>query len=878
MKKLNSKGFLKGLLTKYVLIALFASIIGITAITVRDATKTEAADCDSNAIVYCGVTQSNLPSKYSGLDAKGKGAFAHAGVVPSQLGQTVVCQVTRDNKVFVGGQLVATNAYSYGRENMPGSTQISGGAYMRHPSVSFRSQSITSYCHMEGQEFKWAVISSCGNPVKATPTHRNNPRLSIVKTANKTEVIPGETFNYTVTVRNTGNVALRDVVIVDVLPDGLEPVGLNTGVTYNQSTRRITWPSVPRLPVDGSIQKIFKVKVSDNASGRKVNIACVKTDANPTLPICDDVTITINRPKVRIEKDVSVTAPVDVNQEFDYTINVTNIGTVKLTNLKITDTLPDGIIAVDNPTSRTVSFLILSLNPGESKTRTFRAKALNTAPIGTTLKNVACVDTDQTDKLVCDDADVEVKNPFFSCDALNIATVDADQTLPFSVNFSAEATAGNGAVIEGYIWNFGDGQTDQTTDSSVNHDYNQTGTFTATVQVKTNKGTTPVSDKCSVKVKVDEKVPVYSCDKLNVTKLGDKSYRFAVNYTAKDGATLKDFTYDFGDGNSDTTTNNPVDHTYAAAGTYNASVSVTFLVNGEEKTVTSNACKKTIKIEAPEEPVYTCDKLNVTKLGDKSYRFAVNYTAKDGATLKDFTYDFGDGNSDTTTNNPVDHTYAAAGTYNASVSVTFLVNGEEKTVTSNACKKTIKIEAPEEPVYTCDSLDVTHLGALKYKFVVNATASNGATVKSYSVAYGDGKSDSGANNTFEHTYAQPGKYNAQATVVFDVDGVEKTVSGQNCAAVIDTEKPQNCTVPGKEHLPADSPECKPDTPMCTVPGKEHLPADSPECVEDETPEVLTTTTTLPDTGIGDIFGLFVASTVAGAAARSVFASRRFLGL
>jgi len=787
VKKLKfNKGFLKDVLTKYAFIAVLVVLMGVTVKVASGAgSNAESADCDSNAIVYCGVTQGNLLSKYNALDAKGKAAFAHAGVVPAQLNQTVVCSVTSDNKAIVNGQVVATNVYTYGRSYMPGSTQIPGGAYMRHPSVSFQSPSITSYCHMDGQEFKWAVISSCGNPVKGTPTHTNNPKLSIVKTASKTNVSPGEKFDYTITVRNTGNVVLRNLVIADVLPDGLEPVGLNAGVTYNPSTRRITWPAIPQLAVGGSLQKVFKVKVDADAAGRKVNIACVITSVNPNAPLCDDVPVVINRPKVRIVKDVSVTAPVDVNQEFTYTINVTNTGNIKLTNLVITDNLPDGIIDVAHPNSRTVTFLIPNLNVGESKTKSFRAKALDSAPVGTKLKNVACIDTDQTDELICDDADVEVKHPFFSCDSLGIATVDDDQRLPFRVNFTAQATAGNGAVIQGYIWNFGDGQSTETVTNSLNHDYTQSGSFTATVRVKTNKGITPINDRCSVRVDVPEE---------------------------------------------------------------------------------------------PQEPVYTCDLLTATKISDNTFRFAVNYTAQNGATLKNFTYNYGDGKSDTFTTNPVDHTYDAPGTYNVSVSVTFMVNGEEKTVTSNSCKKTVTVNNQQEPVYTCDSLAVTHLGGLQYKFMVNASASNGATIKSYSVAYGDTNSDTSvSSNVFTHTYAQPGKYNAQATVVFMVNGEEKTVSGSSCAAVVDTEKPQNCTIPGKEHLPKDSPLCKPETPKCTIPGKTDLPADSPEC---STPPVVTTntTTTLPDTGIGDIFGLLMATTVAGAAAHRVFAIRRSLGL
>lgn len=43
-----------------------------------------------------------------------------------------------------------------------------------------------------------------------------------------------------------------------------------------------------------------------------------------------------------------------------------------------------------------------------------------------------------------------------------------------------------------------------------------------------------------------------------------------------------------------------------------------------------------------------------------------------------------------------------------------------------------------------------------------------------------------------------------------------------------TVPPKMCTIPGKENLPANSPQCKP-TPKCSVPGKENLPASSPDC-------------------------------------------------
>ncbi len=75
---------------------------------------------------------------------------------------------------------------------------------------------------------------------------------------------------------------------------------------------------------------------------------------------------------------------------------------------------------------------------------------------------------------------------------------------------------------------------------------------------------------------------------------------------------------------------------------------------------------------------------------------------------------------------------------------------------------------------------------------------------------------------------------------------------------------KKCPIPGKEHLPANSPDCKED--KCPIPGKEHLDKDSAECKE--TPEVL------PSTGPAGLIGLFAATSVAGGVAHNIITRRR----
>ena len=84
---------------------------------------------------------------------------------------------------------------------------------------------------------------------------------------------------------------------------------------------------------------------------------------------------------------------------------------------------------------------------------------------------------------------------------------------------------------------------------------------------------------------------------------------------------------------------------------------------------------------------------------------------------------------------------------------------------------------------------------------------------------------------------------------------------------------EKCPIPGKEHLPKDSPDCKENPPVeekCPVPGKEHLPADSEDCEEDEAP----TPTELPETGMGEnVLSLLGVGSLAGVTSAYI-ASRR----
>lgn len=155
----------------------FAIMIASTLFALAPASAHAASrDCSANAVVYCGATTiSELTRKLQNGDGKQSGSKlrsemqqVNATITAENLRNTVPGYVYKDGHVTANGKRVANNAYSYGRQNISGSTQ-QGSLYKRSTNTSFNSERLEARVYMKDGVFQWAVILSCGNPVVATP-------------------------------------------------------------------------------------------------------------------------------------------------------------------------------------------------------------------------------------------------------------------------------------------------------------------------------------------------------------------------------------------------------------------------------------------------------------------------------------------------------------------------------------------------------------------------------------------------------------------------------------------------------------------------------------------------------------------------------------
>ncbi len=229
----------------------------------------------------------------------------------------------------------------------------------------------------------------------ATTTITQSPALSIDKTVDQTSTAAPGTLTYTITVVNTGNVDLTNVVVSDVFAGGAT---LSSGDVSNPGVLDVgeTW-------VYSADYDVTQADINDGSD--LVNTASVDTDQ--TVPTAATATTTITQsPSSTIDKTVDqpvVSAP----GTLTYTVTVVNTGNVDLTNVVVSDVFAGGATLSSGDVS----------NPGVldvGETWIYTADYdVTQADIneGTDLVNTASVDTDQTAPTSADANTAVTQNP-----------------------------------------------------------------------------------------------------------------------------------------------------------------------------------------------------------------------------------------------------------------------------------------------------------------------------------------------------------------------------------------------------------------------------------------------------------------------------------
>lgn len=331
-------------------------------------------------------------------------------------------------------------------------------------------------------------------------------------------------------------------------------------------------------------------------------------------------------------------------------------------------------------------------------------------------------------------------------------TVDIMDENDNLIHGSSNSGEVNGLTNVSYNWNFGDGQTDNTTNRTISHIYEnaESSNYTVTVDVTTDNYDGAISGTALTNVELGYSLP-------NLTASLSGVYGLTLNASAQgNGGTAyanKKVTYKF----------TFPDQTYKT-------IDVTHNDNGyvtEPATVSTELTKYysdyPVNVEVIDNGVVIAN--GTIKAAKPTFDYALNITAgssyfnktftatpKEGSfSLKDatFTWTFGDGETETNNYGSVNHTFINGGNYTVTVNINSSAIGDsgisvkaastqlslEATVTVNNFNCSTNGAEYDFLQYTCTVDASSNGGTLVYKWYVDNTVQNGQTGKSFTKKY-----------------------------------------------------------------------------------------------------------------------------------------------
>jgi uncharacterized repeat protein (TIGR01451 family) len=241
-------------------------------------------------------------------------------------------------------------------------------------------------------------------------TPRPTADLTITKTDGLTEVTPGQTVTYTVTVLNTGPEDITGARVSDPLAPGITSMAWTVTTAGGASVANTfgmgALDELVDLPVGGSLVYEIMAEIDVAASASVSNTASVLGVEDPNMAnnIATD-TNTVLMPDLSLTR-TSDADPALSGQEFQFVFTVSNTGSSEATGVQIVDTLDPGIMVLSNTCGGLVSGEqwigdLGTVAAGASATCELRVVAVDCGPV----QNTATVIADQADQNLADNTD-----------------------------------------------------------------------------------------------------------------------------------------------------------------------------------------------------------------------------------------------------------------------------------------------------------------------------------------------------------------------------------------------------------------------------------------------------------------------------------------
>lgn len=349
--------------------------------------------------------------------------------------------------------------------------------------------------------------------------------------------------------------------------------------------------------------------------------------------------------------------------------------------------------------------------------------------------------------------------------ATDTATVHVVDNLPPTAVAGPDLTANAGEVVTldggasgdedgtvvGYSWDFGDGSP-AGSGETVTHAWSADGVYTVTLTVTDNDGAT-ATDTLTVTVgQGGNRPPIADAGGPYSGTIGEAVHFDASGSLDVDGS-IASYAWDFGDGTSGT--EGAVDHVFDAAGMFLVTVTVT----DDDGATDEDSVLVTIVDPSSDNVAPTADAGGpYGALVGEAVLFDGSASSDTDGSIVSYAWDFGDGS--TGEGETASHSYTAAGSFAARLTVTD--NGGA--VAQDVVVVVVSATGNVPPVADAGANQTVTLGAAVLLDASGSTDADG-NIASYLWDLGDGETSS--EEALTHTYAEVGSYLVHLTVTDD---------------------------------------------------------------------------------------------------------------
>lgn len=239
-----------------------------------------------------------------------------------------------------------------------------------------------------------------GDVLEAAIYVDNETDIALTKVADNLTPNEGDTVIYTIEVENKGVIDATNMIISDVLPDGLTYVSaIPTTGNWNSPN----W-TISKLPVGATERILITVTVDEGTAGQILtNMISNSQDQLDTNTSLDDLeeSIVVTATNLVTVKTVDTTSPSE-GETIVYTISVSNNGTSDATGVSLIDILPLNVTYISDDSSGAYNrgsgvWTIGNIANGETVDLTIEC-SVNSGTAGTTITNsTTAAKADQAD-------------------------------------------------------------------------------------------------------------------------------------------------------------------------------------------------------------------------------------------------------------------------------------------------------------------------------------------------------------------------------------------------------------------------------------------------------------------------------------------------